>query len=132
MKPNLIAMIFMLFVVSGIPMADELTPQKIYKKALNATVNLVRYDANGEIAGTGSGFFVRPNHIATNFHVIEGATAAKLRAKLANQEKVYRIKRIRAVDRKHDLAILQVSAPGVKPLPLGDTMQLRLAIRFTS
>ncbi len=121
MKLLVVIMLLMLFLFRSVPMADVLTPQEIYKKALNATVYVAKFDANGELAGTGSGFFVRPNHIATNFHVIEGATAAKLRAKLANQKKVYTIKRIRAVDKKHDLAILQVSAPGVKPLPLGDS-----------
>ena len=121
MKPSLTIMLLMLFLFCRIPMADELKPQEIYKTALSATVSIATFDANGEIAGTGSGFFVRPNYIATNFHVVEGTTAEKLKAKLVDQKRVYPIKRIRAVDKKHDLAILQVSAPGVKPLPLGDS-----------
>ena len=116
-----VLMTLMLFLYCKIPMAEILTPQQIAEKAKAATVRVDVFDANNRKLGTGSGFFVRPNHIATNFHVIEGATAATLRAKLANQKKVYPIKRIRAVDKKHDLAILQVAAPGVQPLPLGDS-----------
>lgn len=100
---------------------NVLTPQQIYKKALYATVHVAKLDANGDIGVTGSGFFVRPNLIATNWHVIEGATAARLMAKLVGQNRVYSIGRICAVDEKHDLAILQVSIPGVDSLPLGDS-----------
>ena len=76
-------------------------------------------DANGELLGYGSGFFVRSNQIVTNFHVIDGA--AQGTAKLVDQEMEYAIEGITAMDESHDLAILQVTASGVQPLPLGDS-----------
>ena len=106
----------MLFLLCGISVTNALTPEEIAKKALDATVLLVMVDANGEVSG-GSGFFVQPNLIATNFHVIDGAEDG--RAKPVGQETVYAIERVCGVDEDKDLAILQVSAPGIEPLPLG-------------
>jgi len=40
----------------------------IYKNTVNSTVTNLTDD------GQGSGFFVAPNIIATNYHVVEGAT----------------------------------------------------------
>ena len=103
----------------GIPAANAQTPQQIAKKALAATVLLVMEDASGKPLGFGSGFFVDTNLIATNFHVIEGATRGT--AKLVGQETEYTIEGVTALDENHDLAILQVSSSGVQPLPLGDS-----------
>ncbi len=100
-------------------LANDLTPQEIAKRALDATVLLVMKDSNGQVLGTGSGFFVKPNQIATNYHVIKEATAGT--AKRVGQEIVYAIEGISAMDEEHDLAILRVSAPGVEPLPLGNS-----------
>ena len=112
-------MVFLILLLCGIPLANAQTPQQIAKKALAATVLLTMEDANGELLGYGSGFFVQPNQIATNFHVIDGATQGT--AKRVGQEMEYIIEGITAMDKSHDLAILQVSASGVQPLPLGDS-----------
>ena len=109
----------MLFVIARIPVATALTPEEIAKKALDATVLIVMVDANGEVASRGSGFFVQPNRIATNFHVIDGYAVGG--ARLVGQETTYPVERISAVDEEHELAILQVSAPAVEPLPIGDS-----------
>ena len=109
----------MLLLLGRIPIAICLTPQQIAEKAKSATVLLHKADAYGKWLGIGSGFFARRNVIVTNFHVIEDA--ALLRAKLVDQERWYRIERTLAVDKKHDLAILRVSAPRVQPLPLADS-----------
>ena len=119
MKPSLILIFVMLFVVCRIPDANSLTPEEIAKKALDATVLLVMVDANGEVLSAGSGFFVQANQIATNFHVIDGSTGGE--AKPVGRNVVYSVERISAVDEKHDLAILQVSAPAIEPLSLGDS-----------
>ena len=116
--------VFLILPFCGISLANAQTPQQIAKKALAATVLLVMEDANGELLGYGSGFFVDTNLIATNFHVIEGATRGT--AKLVGQKTEYTIEAFTAVDEKNDLAILQVSAPGVQPLPLvnSDTVEI--------
>ena len=108
-----------LLILCGIPPANAQTPQQVAKKALAATVLLVMADANGQALGVGSGFFVRTNLVATNFHVIEGA--AQGTAKRVGQETEYTIEGFIEIDEKHDLAILQVSGSDVQPLPLGDS-----------
>ena len=99
--------------------ADILTPQEIAQKALDATVLLVMEDASGKVLGVGSGFFVRTNQIATNFHVIEGAERGI--AKRVGLETEYKITSFNAIDETHDLAILQVSDASVPALPFGDS-----------
>ena len=51
------------------------TVPQIAEKALAATVSLEMRDRNGAVLSRGSGFFVRSNLIATNYHVIEGGSA---------------------------------------------------------
>ena len=95
------------------------TVPQIAQKALAATVSLQMADKNGVPLGQGSGFFVQPNLIATNYHVIEGATQGT--AKLVGKDTAYLIEGITAVDKTNDLALLKVTVQGIKPLPLGDS-----------
>ena len=117
----------MLFLVCRIPAANTLTPEEIAKKALDATVLLVMVDANGEVSSAGSGFFVFSNLIATNFHVIDGSAEGGARS--VGGETIYPVEQIRAVDEENDLAILQVSAPGIEPLPLGDSDSVKVGAK---
>src|SRR5207245_1140881 len=73
----------------------------------------------------GSGFFVRPNMIATNVHVIDQASGGL--AKLVGRAKEVPIRGILAMDRRHDLVLLSTtdSAPGLalgadRALDIGD------------
>ena len=110
---------FLIFLLCGIPVTNAQTPQQIAKKALAAMVLLVMEDANGKTLGLGSGFFVDTNLIATNFHVIKGATRGT--AKLVGQETEYNIECVTVTDDNHDLAILQVLGLDVQPLSLSDS-----------
>ena len=87
--------------------------------AFAATVSLEVRDGNGVVLGSGSGFFVRRNLIATNHHVIEGA--AKVSATIVNTKTMYRIEGVTATDEAFDLVLLKVAGYGVTPLPLGDS-----------
>ncbi len=100
------------------------TVPQIVEKALAATVSLEIHDGNGALLGRGSGFFVRSNLIATNYHVIEGATRGT--AKLVGKYKTYTIAGFTAVDKTNDLALLKVTVYGVKPLPLGNSDTVRI------
>ena len=111
--------VFLILLLCGISAANAKTPQQIAKKALAATVLLVMQDDSGKPLGLGSGFFVDTNFIATNFHVIEGTTRGI--AKRVGQRTEYTIEGFIERDKKHDLAILQVSGSNVQPLPLGDS-----------
>ena len=100
------------------------TAPQIAEKALAATVYLEMQDSNGVPLGFGSGFFVRDNLIATNYHVIEGA--ARGRAKLVGQFSTYTIEGVTATDKTNDLALLKVTVSGIKPLPLGNSSDVKI------
>ena len=110
---------FWFFLICGTPLADAQTAQQIAKKAFDSTVLLIMEDANGQPVGLGSGFFVKPQQIATNLHVVEGSASGY--AKLVGQKTKYEIVGVSAIDRKRDLAILSVAALGAQALPLGDS-----------
>ena len=88
----------------------QLTPEEIAQKASDSTVFLDMKDA-----GSGSGFFVDSGLIATNFHVIAGATDGQ--AYLVSKNLTYAIVGVVAADEGRDLAILKVKAFGVPSLP---------------
>ena len=100
------------------------TAPQIAEKALAATVYLEMQDSNGLPLGFGSGFFVRDNLIATNYHVIEGA--ARGTAKLVGQFSTYTIEGVTATDQTNDLALLKVTVYGIKPLPLGNSSDVKI------
>ena len=73
-------------------------------------------------AGSGSGFFVEKNLIATNIHVVAGATS--ISAELVEIETKFVVEGITAFDPKNDLVILKVQGEG-PPLPIGDSDLVR-------
>ena len=108
-----------LFLFCGITAANAQSPQQIAKKALASTVLLVMEDANGQPLSLGSGFFIRSGQVATNLHVVKGASRGY--AKLVGQKTKYDIEGITAVDAKRDLVILKISVPGAQIISLGDS-----------
>ena len=92
--------------------------------ALAATVYLEMTDAQVLPISYGSGFFVSQEHIVTNYHVIAGAAHGT--AKIVGKTRRYLIQGIVAIDVDNDLALLQVTIPGVKPLRLGDNDKVRI------
>ncbi len=95
------------------------TAQDIAKKAFGSTVLLVMEDANGQPLSLGSGFFVREGSVASNLHVVEGATRGY--AKLVGQKAKYDIEGITAVDPERDLVVLKISATASPSLSLGSS-----------
>ena len=104
--------------------ASSRSVPQLAEEALAATVSLDVQDENGVTLGQGSGFLLRPNLIATNFHVIDGA--AKAVARLVNKETAYPIEGLTAADEINDLALLKVTISGVTPLPLGDSDKVQI------
>ena len=84
-------------------------------------------DSAGETLGFGSGFFVRQDLVATNYHVIEGA--ARGTAKLVGKSTKYTIEGVTATNTYNDLVLLKVSASGIKPLPLGNSDRVKIGER---
>ena len=100
----------------------EQTAQEIAQNALSSTVYLEMQKADGTIS-QGSGFFIQPNYIATNHHVVEGATKAYV--KLVGKQTAYSVESIAATDEYYDLAILKLSGITAPTLSLAnsDTVQ---------
>ena len=82
-----------------------------------STVLLIMNDRNNNPISMGSGFFVQPNTIATNYHVIEGAAQGTVN--LVGMPTKYTIDGVLAIDKDNDLALLKVSASSdIKSLTL--------------
>jgi hypothetical protein len=75
---------------------------EIYNKTVGSTVTI---ETNN---GLGSGFFVAPNIIATNYHVIDGSTEAS--CYVNNSTIKYKIEGYVAADQNVDLILLKVSS----------------------
>ena len=83
---------------------------------ITTTVNLRMTDKNNVLIRIGTGFFVTDALIATNAHVIKGATAGT--ASLVGNENTSVIESVVAVDPKTDLVLLKVTIFGATPLPI--------------
>ncbi|RKU11182.1 hypothetical protein C6503_18585 [Candidatus Poribacteria bacterium] len=93
----------------------------ISDKAKESTVRLVGFSKRGSELGLGggTGFFVAPDKIATNFHVAAGVTGL-MTAKLSHKETVWLVEGVVAYDIAYDIAILKITGEGT-PLSLGDS-----------
>ena len=107
---------------------EERNNVETYKKALPSVVNVtstaVAFDFfYGPVPqqGAGSGFILdKEGHILTNYHVI--ADARQLEVTLPDRKKYSAA--VVGVDRTHDLAVIQIKAPNLKPATLGDSSNL--------
>ena len=101
-----------------------------------ATVHIYGRDRNGNEGRLGSGFFVRENRVATDFHVIHGSTlnGVKLVRQAAQSANVLLAARVLKTKKARHLAILQVETADVQPLPIAnsDKIQEDEAIRVFS
>lgn len=118
-KPLLPFIGLVLFVFCAITAVNAQSPQQIARKALASTVLLVMEDANGQPLSLGSGFFIRKGQVATNLHVVKGASRGY--AKLVDQKTKYDIEGITAVDAERDLVILKILVPEAQVISLGDS-----------
>jgi S1-C subfamily serine protease len=83
------------------------TAQQVAKKGLASTVLLVMQDDSGQPVSLGSGFFVGDGEIASNFHVVRGASQGY--AKVFNDKTKYNILGITGMDVGHDLVLLKMA-----------------------
>ena len=68
--------------------------------------------------GAGSGFFVAPDKIVTNMHVV--ARPGVIFAKLSDDETIWQVEGVTAFDIENDLVILKIAGEGV-PLSIGNS-----------
>ena len=102
----------------------------VYRKNIGSVVNItsrvMTYDFFYGLVpqeGQGSGFVIdKEGHILTNYHVI--AEARQVEVTLHNRKK-YKAT-IVGTDKSHDLAIVQIKAPDLQPMILGDSTNLQV------
>jgi len=110
--------------------AEEQNNINVYRKNIASVVNItsraVTFDFFYGLVpeeGQGSGFIIdKEGHILTNYHVI--ADARQVEVTLHNRKK-YKAS-IVGSDRSHDLAIVQIKAPDLQPMTLGDATNLQV------
>lgn len=82
------------------------TVEEIAQRSMPGVVEIVTYDDTGAELGQGSGFFISPQKIITNEHVVEGAYSAEVFTDQGYYDRVT----ILNADKDRDLAILRVDA----------------------
>jgi S1-C subfamily serine protease len=110
--------------------AEEQNNIEIYKRASPSVVNITSTQMAFDFfygpvpqEGAGSGFIIdKEGYILTNYHVV--ANAQRLEVTLADKKK-YRAQAI-GVDPSHDLAVIQIKAPNLQPVVLGDSHGLQV------
>jgi hypothetical protein len=83
---------------------------ELIRRVKPSVVSVITYNAKGEVALTGSGFFVRPGQVLTNLHVVEGAHHAEVRT-FEGKGKTYQVSGLTSVDEDGDLAVLNIDMP---------------------
>lgn len=101
------------------PKRTVLSSQEIARIARSSTVYIRTFNSNGDMIGQGSGFYVEKGLIATNHHVINGASTVY--ARLVDQDRWLRIKNTASTNELNDLAILRVVGISPKPLKISNS-----------
>ena len=110
--------------------AEEQNNIAVYRKNIASVVNITSRVMTFDFfyglvpqEGQGSGFVIdKEGHILTNYHVI--AEARQVEVTLHNRKK-YKAT-IVGTDKSHDLAIVQIKAPDLQPMTLGDSTNLQV------
>ena len=110
--------------------AEEQNNISVYRRNIGSVVNITSKAVTFDFfyglmpeEGQGSGFIIdKEGHILTNYNVI--AAARQIEVTLHNRKK-YRATII-GTDRSHDLAVVQIKAPELTPMVLGDSNNLQV------
>ena len=105
---------------------NEARPQtpEVIREVLSHVVLVTALDEHGKPMAIGSGFVIdAEGHIASNLHVIAGATSALLR--FVNQKETHPVRSISAFSSKRDLVILRTDET-TGPVSFGDSAQLQV------
>jgi len=96
----------------------------VAKQVFPSVVMLDMQNASHQPLRFGSGFFVRPNVIATNYHVIENASYGV--AKVAGDTQTYVIEGTIGIDKINDLALLKLADANRPALTLADISKMEV------
>ncbi len=104
----------LLLVMTSWAAAQDLLPELV-KRIKPSSVAIETFDAKGNALSRGSGFFIAPDRIVTNRHVIE--KSSRVEVHLMDGKK-FIVKGVLAIDGEGDLALLQVDVPKAFAIPL--------------
>ncbi|GIT98002.1 S1C family serine protease [Sulfurovum sp. TSL1] len=110
---------------SNIEIFQESSPSVVYITTLEDTLNLWTRDITRIPRGTGSGFiWDRQGHVVTNYHVLQGASAVRIRL---SDHRTFNATLVGASP-EHDLAVLRIpmTAHMPKPLSIGTSHDLQV------
>jgi S1-C subfamily serine protease len=114
--------------------ADEQNNISVYHKNIGSVVNVtsktVAFDFFYGLVpqeGQGSGFIIdKDGHVLTNYHVIAESVSSRGQVEVTlHNRKKYRASVV-GMDRSHDLAVVQIKAPDLTPMVLGDSKNLQV------
>ncbi|HEX6127256.1 MAG TPA: trypsin-like peptidase domain-containing protein [Pyrinomonadaceae bacterium] len=106
--------IFVTLILAASVAAQDYLPELV-KRIKPSSVAIETFDAKGNALSRGSGFFIAPDRIVTNRHVIE--RSSRVEVHLMDGKK-FVVKGVLAVDGEGDLAMLQVDVPKALAVPL--------------
>jgi S1-C subfamily serine protease len=116
MKRLLYIVFVVLFAGTAIAQPKELSTKEIAAKGLKSVVFIKTKDARGKASGFGSGFFITNKLIATNYHVIEGATQVTAGSIYKTHEEFSC--KVLGANKENDLAIVEIQGTTGIPLEL--------------
>ncbi|MBC7899367.1 MAG: tetratricopeptide repeat protein [Saprospiraceae bacterium] len=94
--------------------AQDFLPELV-RRIKPSAVAIETFDAKGNTLSRGSGFFIAPDRVITNRHVIERSSRVEIH--LIDGKK-FTVRGVLAVDGEGDLALLQVDVPKALAIPL--------------
>ncbi len=99
---------------AGTAAAQDFLPELV-KRIKPSAVAIETFDAKDNTLARGSGFFVAPDRVITNRHVIERSNRVEIHLM---DGKKFTVRGVLAVDGEGDLALLQVDVPQALAVPL--------------
>ncbi len=123
-RKSIFVLLTLVFLFSCAPTPQQIISEEavtlpvdlVSEKARRSTVRIVSW-AGTKIAN-GSGFFVAPDKIATNIHVV--ARPGPILVKLVDGKTIWAVEYVAAYDVKNDLVVLKITGEST-PLRLGDS-----------
>ena len=109
--------------------SPTMSPQQIFDAYSGSVVLIQNYSDDNQLAATGSGFCVGDSLVATNYHVIRGATRLVAEGKNSIS---FEASEIECYDPQSDLAVVRFQNLNLKTIPLGDPAAIKRGDHVTA
>jgi len=106
-----------------------MSPQQIFDAYSGSVLLIQNYSDDNQLAATGSGFCVGDSLVATNYHVIRGASRLVVQGKNSTS---FEASEIESYDPRSDLALVKFENLNLKPVPLGDPTRVKQGDHVTA